>query len=961
MAVTTKTSKIKNPLDALTPKNYTPNIKELQAENNIGSIESPMGASALPEATPKQIDMAGTPAQRQAQVSEQQKQAAEEAAKARQAAAAPKTLEEAERYAKPTAAPQAFEQARQKAQALTTLGPARTRIESLIEDRLTTFEAPELEITLNEDAIMALPPDQQEGARTALNALIAAEPAGREAALQDLYDVVGGSQLADVARFFNTDANTLANVLAPVVTQEEGEVRIELNELDLTGIDTASIALALGIPEESLLTMTLDEIDQQINLIEQREFNEIANLTAQLSDPTLSFQRKQAIQQRLLDLGASGYMGIEQSVDILQEQLDAEVAIEVAGKEYSVEDLLSDEGMSELIAEAVKDEDFLAELKDDPRFAKVAEWVEENRFALSNLVGEYQTTATAFTDTQDQAASLFSSLGETDEAKALLASMLGVDELPSSITAAELEAFQKALEDNPVYQLALEDELFLDDLLANPEQAEEMYDLISSVPTTDEEGNPLSPEEAQAAQQAAIDDMYSLYEKLSDDPALAYLFGEAAYYTDYEELQNMLGEIARYDALDEGVRELDSSQLERYDLSIDLLEDINAVLADMSDQDKAATLSAIITDFDEREAARKQYLDLSADNVTDMIGPGAGWNAIDINIALKDENIDQETKDLLIALFDHNQNGVVTDEEINSDKTVAAFKKNILGLTGNEDADKRKIIEAGGDIDVEAAIDKLAGGVNPSADIELATRLSDERQASIEGVDDFITSMAKTLGLDFTSATSVADINKKIDAKITEQDNKISEAQERIDTYNTTKDANKAAIGDAGAAIFGLKMRIADIKSKMSKLPFSAQGALQRKAYQDDIDKWNKAIKKHEANIDTANDRIKKLDKQISDTKTEQQGYRNVKITVSNKKTEWNDLLTAHNTLMALDPASMTDEELYNYYYGPLPEETSGLSLKLAEGPTGGSTPKPKSNSAAGRTKGKRTSNGKKK
>lgn len=966
-----------------------PTIDELAESAGVGTPESPIGAAAIPGTTAKQADMMGTPAQQQAAIDRQQ-------SLPQQGPQAPaKTLTEAKRYEKPTVDLAAYEKSRQKAEVLSSMGPARTRIESLIESRLSTFEAGDITLSVNDSAIEALPFEQQEAARNILDNLIKAGAGSPEAEgyLQELYELVGGESLADVSRFFSTDADTLASFVTPgimapdtvgqVATDEEAQAlleeinaarpegskltleqlkaftlpqlneavaeleqasaatlgiqeeltteagRITLGEIDVAqaGVDVEALAAALGLTADAVLNLTLEELNQRIAQVEQREFSEIERLQAELSSPTLTPQRQEAILRRLQELGAMGVAGAEASLDKLQEDLDAEISFNVAGKDYTLEQLMGDEGMSALIAEAVKDPDILKALKEDSRFVRLAEWIEENKTALSALASEYQTDASAFVTLQEDYSAFTTELGDTEEGRALLAKFLGVEELPESVTAADLEEYRAALETNPLYQMALEDEVFRQALVETEGLYDNAANLMAAVPTTDDEGNPLSAEDIALAKQKAIQDMVDAHDSLQENSALSYFFGDAEYITDYTKLSEITQSIEEYNNMDENVRALEGAYLKKHGLSFEHLADINSVVKNLDSPRRV--LTEITKDLDERDALLSTYYGVSEDNFKKMVfKKQKDFDAFDIAAILNAEGVDEETKTLLLTLFDHNEDGYVSDEEINSADTVAAFKENVLGDTGDADADLSKIIKAGGDLDFSlgenSPLEKL-GAVSQGA-FETAAKnyFAAETTKGFDRYIDLEEEIRKGVGL--LSATDLAGVTTEnlsttlLDAADKYQ-GQMDGYQEIINDVKTQVDALKDGRAISVSRLNKAKEDLTSLEKRRKAMGSSYffEDILQIKSIDDRIKAQKYKVKGYEHKVAEADKKIGKAEDAITTYQGRYDRFKGYKQTVLDTNNKWlnvyNSYLDADKIQQRWENGELTQEELISILF----------------------------------------------
>lgn len=159
---------------ALPNQDKTKNINELADESNQNTPLTPMGADEL-GATAKSADMMGTPAQVQANLQMQEaaqkqrlKEQEKEAETQRQLLEGT-TLQQAQRYTSPAQEASAQQQqAQQLSESLRSFGPVQTRVQALIQERITAAQEQAAGLEVNEAAISALDEGTQDAARTAV-------------------------------------------------------------------------------------------------------------------------------------------------------------------------------------------------------------------------------------------------------------------------------------------------------------------------------------------------------------------------------------------------------------------------------------------------------------------------------------------------------------------------------------------------------------------------------------------------------------------------------------------------------------------------------------------------------------------------------------------------------------------------------------------------------------------------
>lgn len=152
--------------------------------------------------------------------------------------------------------------------------------------------------------------------------------------------------------------------------------------------------------EQQLAEIPIDQLDELIETKRQEEFSQIEELQRQLASAPPGSQVAQQIKQRLADLSGAGVAATERQVEELVETLATDVTVEIGGQEYAIEDMLSDENISNFV------EDYLALPLEEregffpKNYKKFKDWVDANEQALQAVVDTQYQTAQEFEDVQ---------------------------------------------------------------------------------------------------------------------------------------------------------------------------------------------------------------------------------------------------------------------------------------------------------------------------------------------------------------------------------------------------------------------------------------------------------------------------------------------------------------------------------------------------------------------------------
>lgn len=501
---------------ALPNQDKTKNINELADEANQNTPLTPMGADEL-GATAKSADMMGTPAQVKANIQmqeaaqEQRLKQQEQEAAAEEQRLAGQTLTQQQRYGQPSPTEQQ-EAAAKIAETMRTLGPVQSRVQGLIQARLNSAQQMQASTIVDEEAIKEylLSNDIKVGEQDAVALVQAVKNATDQdtydKALQKLYNLLYPSVDGKVAAvpegfetavsgFFKDAQGAIEATVEPAITTDGAKLsELKLSSID---IDLKAVAEALQISEDELNNFTLEDLNAAIDAVEAQELGRVEELQNMLKDPTLTTSMRQAIYDELRQLGAAGVIGAEQDIVNLQTQIDEANVIELFGEEYTLEEALSDEGISDLIAKAAVDDDLLAEMKKDPKYQSLAQWVESNRQLVNSLLDEYEFQAVSFVDVQKNYATFRDSLGKDGQdvlraiAEAVVPDIMADGKFKNSLTSSQYELFTTEIKKSALFSTVFDTETnklkaeystFLTDLKKDPE-------LVQQFLIKDDEGN----------------------------------------------------------------------------------------------------------------------------------------------------------------------------------------------------------------------------------------------------------------------------------------------------------------------------------------------------------------------------------------------------------------------------------------------------------------------------------------
>jgi hypothetical protein len=683
---------------------------------------TPVGASDI-GATPKQMDMAGSLAQRDAQLKKQQEeqqkrlQEQQKQAEIQQQQLAGTTLAQAERYETPTQQmSQQQAQAQATSESLRAFGPVQTKIQGLIQQKLgeltgtkdeagATVGGTAVGLAANTDEISKFP--NADEVEDAVDAYIKAPS---EKTIKGIYDAAGRGATETISDLF-LGAGAAFDQAAQAVMATTSATLGSL-ALDIDDATKQELANALGLANAAALDgLTIDQLEQEIQALEAQEYSQIAQLEAVLADPTASPSLRAQAREQLAQLGAVGVVEAEQRVGTVIDQVESGNTIEIMGREFTLEQALGDEGISDLISEAVLDEDLLQDMLDSDNYKGLGQWIVDNKAELEEAVGEAKEGATSFIEVQDEYQGYRTSFGESDAQKALFDKLF--PGYGSSILSTDRDTLAKKMETNPIFSTLKDDKILssaivkdpalLEGFMKNLGEGEDYEELVAKAAEGDEEAK--TKLESLATTMKNSSEIANLDETDIGlvNPGLSAPLEQGKYITDQTTLDAAV-------KVNTAVQSLNSG--DKQSISELMLATTSGILGE--GEEYAANLVAFgnlpdgqdkedtVADFKAAYAARKNAPENSAEIKKELAVDQLSW--IDFNYYLR-KKATPEQKEFLIAVFDGNGDGVVSSNEYANpivDKYMKALGLNLNAaeiISGNEG---KKELDIGADaIDIK--------------------------------------------------------------------------------------------------------------------------------------------------------------------------------------------------------------------------------------------------------------------
>lgn len=374
-----------------------------------------------------------------------------------------KTLQEAQRYKTQAqfVAPNA--QTQEKLATLKSLGGIQSQLQTLIEGKIQQAQDTKLNtLQVDQEALESQQLEQEK--TTALNTALgtyaqATTPEAKAQALTEAQNILGRQISADELQGYFKAAPEAISGAIKAVTPEE----IRLGDLDLTelgGVD--ELASLLGITPEEVSGMNIADLNSAIQRAESSGFNEIQDIQAQLVSATGA--RREILLRRLGELQGAGVEAQQEQFNRIQQQIAEGQTFNIAGQQLSLEDIVKDDELSDIVKQAASSEEELSALERE--MPELGAWIRDNL----NLFKEEAATATATTAEtqriQQEMSTIINSLPE--ELKGL------VDPEKQFYTEADLDAIQAQVEDGSINEAILSNDALKNSPLLTPEVVNEL-------------------------------------------------------------------------------------------------------------------------------------------------------------------------------------------------------------------------------------------------------------------------------------------------------------------------------------------------------------------------------------------------------------------------------------------------------------------------------------------------------
>lgn len=374
--------------------------ERLQRTRDVGQLAAAQGLPAAPvsatgtavlQGTPQQQAMAGTPAQKKGAIA---------AAVTKQVLPAAETGLELAQKMRPEAAVDEAK-AREMGRYAEAFGTIGDKVNQMVESAVAAATAPTVKATL------ILTDDQRKTIDARKATLPAADQAKLEAALTTL---ATQGQSAAAINTAILSLNTLLgndttgkllqgsalelywkNINEGVAGQAQAGIqagikgpddKLTLQDIQGIGSNWEELSSLLGVTIPEAQNLTISEVQNRLAQVGQEQFGQTQTVLARIASPLATSAERTALRGVIQDLEQSGIAGVEMQYQKLLNDVDQGKTVQVAGKDYTIEELLQQGPLYDLAMSIynAKDPQEIERLKKEE--PGLYQWLITNRDAL---------------------------------------------------------------------------------------------------------------------------------------------------------------------------------------------------------------------------------------------------------------------------------------------------------------------------------------------------------------------------------------------------------------------------------------------------------------------------------------------------------------------------------------------------------------------------------------------------
>jgi hypothetical protein len=373
-------------------------LQQLAGQAGIPAAPTGVVGAATIGATPQQQKMVGSPAQVQNAM--------------RQSVDPSQTLEEAEarrqvRSQKTTSEAKEASEAK-KYQALGATGERAQQLIDTAFDKISATAAQHS--NLSAPGVTGLPTDPKGLANLNRTLTTYRDSGGKDLEAAKQINQLLGRNLATVID--PTQVQQLYEAVPDAIARTGADaIRNNLTVGDLTGLpafgyNLASLSSLLGVPADKLGKMSIPDLESTVSSIVGNKFATEAGQQQAASNANLGAAERGVAHQNVAEAQATGTATVEAGMRNIADQIARADTVGFGGKQWKIDELLSDENVSKMITTFLSDpnsKEAKAFAASEPAFVG---WITKNQKALGEAAKQMQAGEQKLIDTSKAAASL---------------------------------------------------------------------------------------------------------------------------------------------------------------------------------------------------------------------------------------------------------------------------------------------------------------------------------------------------------------------------------------------------------------------------------------------------------------------------------------------------------------------------------------------------------------------------
>jgi hypothetical protein len=379
--------------------------------------------------TPQQQAMAGTPLQKQSAIAAATKVAAP---------TGESQLEQAKTLRGPSVASVEDEAKKRKAAGFASaMGTFGDKATELVEGALTGLVAATGPAVAVEDTAPIVANITDPATKEKVTALLtklastALSPADRVQAEADLNAELNRTPASILTAeqkttLYKSATGTVASFAGKQLAAAKGpDTKLTVEDFSLLGTTVEELSALTGLSADQITNMSVSDLQNTLSTVGQQQFGETQAVQAGMASGLLSSTERAALRDTLRSMEETGVAGAEsQFVSVLRD-IDEGTTVDIGGKSYSVEEILSEETLTGILTDYFNDPKSKSSLllaKSEPGLVA---WANKNSEGLKTLIAASGKTSAELGQIQKDAKAAYGTLGE--QQPGLLASLTGTD------------------------------------------------------------------------------------------------------------------------------------------------------------------------------------------------------------------------------------------------------------------------------------------------------------------------------------------------------------------------------------------------------------------------------------------------------------------------------------------------------------------------------------------------------